>query len=164
MHEFILFSTPQNPPLMRFVFFLCLVSFSTCLSSQETTFQTNGPDDYREGLHAFTNAVIWKDYNTRLNEATLVIREGKVVDAGKNIAVPQGAVIHDMKGKFIYPSFIDIFSDYGMPEVQKPKNQEDPQLESNTKGAYGWNQAIHTEFYSSKNFTVNEKSAEELRK
>jgi imidazolonepropionase-like amidohydrolase len=149
---------------MRSAFVLCLLSSVLCLSSQETTFKTNGPDDYREGLHAFTNAVIWKNYNTRIDSGTLVIREGKIVDAGRNIALPKGAIVHDMSGKFIYPSFIDIFSDYGMPEVAKPKPQEDPQMESNTKGAYGWNQAIHTEFYSSKNFTVNEKSAEELRK
>ena len=25
----------------------------------------------------------------------------------------------DLKGKHIYPSFIDLFSDYGMPEIKK---------------------------------------------
>ena len=140
------------------------MTLASWLYSQETSFKTNGPDDYREGIHAFTNATIWKNYNTKLESATLVIREGTIVDAGVNISLPQGAIIHDMKGKFIYPSFIDIFSDYGMPEVPKTKGQEDPQLESNIKGAYGWNQTIHTDFYSSKNFTVNDKSADELRK
>jgi imidazolonepropionase-like amidohydrolase len=149
---------------MRNLILFSLLSLSFGLYSQETTFKTNGPDDYREGIHAFTNATIWKNYNTRIDSATLLIRDGKVVDAGRNIVLPAGAIVHDMKGKFIYPSFIDIFSDYGMPAFVRPKNQEDPQLESNTKGAYGWNQAIHSDFYSSKNFVVNEKSAEELRK
>jgi imidazolonepropionase-like amidohydrolase len=132
--------------------------------AQESTFKANGPDDYREGIHAFTNATIWKNYNTKIDSGTLVIRDGKIVEAGKGAAIPKGAIVHDMKGKFIYPAFIDIFSDYGMPEVQKPKNSEDPQMESNIKGAYGWNQAIHTDFHAYKNFTVNDKSAEELRK
>jgi hypothetical protein len=52
-----------------------------------------------------------------------------------------------MQGKFIYPSFIDLYTDYGMPEATKPKRSESPQLESNIKGAYGWNQAIHTDFH-----------------
>ncbi len=141
-----------------------LATLATCLFSQETTFKTNGPDDYREGIHAFTNATVWKSYNTKMDSATLVIRDGKVVDAGKSIAIPKGAIVHDMKGKFIYPSFIDIFSDYGMPDVVKPKWNEDPQIESNVKGAYGWNQAIHTEFHADRNFAVNDKAAEELRK
>lgn len=150
--------------MQKFVFLFWFLVLGSWLHSQETTFKTNGPDDYREGIHAFTNATIWKNYNTKLESATLVIRDGKIVDAGINIALPKGAILHDMKGKFIYPSFIDIFSDYGMPEVPKTKFQEDPQLESNIKGAYGWNQSLHTDFYSSKIFTVNDKSADELRK
>jgi hypothetical protein len=59
--------------------------------------------------------------------------------------------VHDMQGKFIYPSFIDLYTDYGMPETQRPKRNEFPQLESNVKGAYGWNQAIHTDFHGVKN-------------
>src|ERR1044072_9094218 len=102
--------------MKNFVFVLLFGTCSLILQAQpESTFKTNGPDDYREGLHAFTNATIWKNYNTRLDSATLVIRDGKVVEAGKRVAIPKGAVVHDMKGKFIYPSFIDIFSDYGMP-------------------------------------------------
>lgn len=147
--------------LLCFYLFLALGSW---LYAQETTFKTNGPDDYREGVHAFTNATIWKNYNTRIDSATLVIRDGKVVDAGKGVSIPKGAMIHDMTGKFIYPSFIDIYSDYGMPEVKKPANDWMPQMESNIKGAFGWNQAIHTDFQADKNFTSNEKAAEELRK
>ena len=150
--------------MRKFFFLHWFLVLGSWLYSQETTFKTNGPDDYREGIHAFTNAIIWKNYNTKIDSATLVIRDGKVVDAGKNISVPKGAIIHDLKGKFIYPSFIDIFSDYGMPEVVKPKWNEDPQMESNIKGAYGWNQAIHTDFHADRNFTVNEKTADELRK
>lgn len=150
---------------MRKVVFAFVSSILTSgLYSQETTFKTNGPDDYREGFHAFTHATICKAYNNRVDSATLVIRDGKVVEAGKNVVVPQGAIVHDLNGKFIYPSFIDIFSDYGMPDVQKPKWNEDPQMESNIKGAYGWNQAIHTDFHADRVFTVNDVKADELRK
>ncbi len=142
----------------------CFLLSTSRIYSQETTFKTNGPDDYREGIHAFVNATIWKNYNTRLDSATLLIREGKVTAIGQSIALPKGAIVHDMSGRFIYPSFIDIFSDYGMPEVQKPKYSDAPQMESNLKGAYGWNQAIHTDFHADENFVANSTAADELRK
>ncbi len=150
--------------MKRLFFFLCALGFLSATAQPETTFKTNGPDDYREGIHAFTNATIYKTYNTKVENATLVIRDGKVVDAGANVQVPKGAIVHDMKGKFIYPSFIDLFSDYGSPELEKHKYSEDPQIESNTKGAYGWNQAIHSDFHAYKNFAVNDGKADELRK
>ena len=141
-----------------------LLLYTSIVQSQETTFKTNGPDNYLEGLHAFTNATIFKDYQTKLQNATLLIRDGKVENIGTSVTLPAGAIVHDMQGKFIYPSFIDLYTDYGMPEATKPKRSESPQLESNIKGAYGWNQAIHTDFHGVKNFTTNATQAEDWRK
>lgn len=146
---------------------LYLLSCILYLSAQETTFKTNGPDDYREGKHAFIHATVYLTFNKKIDDAILLIENGRVkAVAQANFAgeLDGGYITHDMRGKFIYPSFIDIFSDYGMPEIQKAKNQEDPQMESNIKGAYGWNQSIHTDFHADRNFTVNDKAAEELRK
>ena len=143
-----------------------LLSPYSYLSAQETTFKTNGPDDYREGMHVFVNATLYKDYKTKIENATLVIREGKVVDAGAGVGIPMGAIVHDMKGKYIYPSFVDIFTDYGVPPTPKIMPSEDGgvQYESNIKGAYGWNQAIKADYEAYKNFIVNDSKADELRK
>ncbi len=141
-----------------------LLLTQTPLFSQETTFHRNGPDDYREGVHAFIHATLFKTYNTKITDATLLIRDGKVVDAGANVTIPKGAIIHDLKGKFIYPSFIDIYSSYGLPDPKRQPGNGSPQLESNIKGAYGWNQAIHADYSAIKNFTADDKKADELRK
>lgn len=138
-------------------------------SAQETTFKSNGPDDYRTGKHVFINATVYVRYDKKIDHATLFIENGKVVTvlaANQDLALPDaGAWIkHDMTGKYIYPSFIDLFSDYGMPEVKKEPRDWNPQMESNIKGAYGWNQAMHTDFHADRNFTTNDKSADELRK
>jgi imidazolonepropionase-like amidohydrolase len=159
-----LFSRLQNHRMHKSAILLAFSVFTMQLNAQETTFKANGPDDYREGVHAFTNATIWKDYKTKIDSATLLIRDGKVVEAGKGVALPKNAVVHDMSGRFIYPAFIDLFTDYGMPEVKKANNNWEPQMESNIKGAFGWNQAIHTDFNADKNFTVNNAGAEDLRK
>ena len=142
---------------------ILLVTQSSWLQAQETTFPTNGPDDYREGLHAFTHVTLFRDYKTKIENATLVIKNGKVVEAGAGVAVPVGAIVHNLKSKYIYPSFIDIYSDYGMPLVIKG-HTENPQMETNIKGAYNWNQAIRSDFEAYKVFQVSDTRADEFRK
>ena len=91
------------------------VLFASLLQAQET-FPVNGVADKREGCYAFTNATIIKDAQTTLTNATLVIRDGKIVSAGTEVLIPKDAVVIDCKDKYIYPSFIDIYTDYGMPQ------------------------------------------------
>jgi hypothetical protein len=91
----------------RFLFVCCLFC-STHLWSQ-TTFPVPAPSDPREGLYAFTHATLYVDYKTRLENATLLIRKGQVVDRGVNVSIPKDAVVIDCTGKSIYPAFIDIY-------------------------------------------------------
>ena len=148
-----------------FFFFSFLLSFSFGIA--QTTFPANDVADPRNNVFAFTNATIVKDGNTTLTNATLVIREGKIISAGNNVDVPKDAVIIDCKGKYIYPSFIDIYSDYGIPVAERTRNGFDyrapTQMNSNTKGAYDWNQAIKPETDASKIFAVDDSKAKPLR-
>ena len=82
---------------------------------------------------------------------------GLIVAAGTGAAIPKDAVVIDCSGKYIYPSFIDIYSDYGMPAPEREGAagrgrgagggdfRAPAQITSNTKGAFNWNQAIHPE-------------------
>jgi imidazolonepropionase-like amidohydrolase len=53
-----------------------------------------------------------------------------------------------------------------MPEIKRESfgRGGGPQMESNTKGAYGWNQSIRPETQADKLFTADGKAADELRK
>src|SRR6202042_3556978 len=88
--------------------------------------------------------------------------------AGK-VAIPSDAVVIDCSGKYIYPSFIDAYSDYGVPAPQREAraggfNFRGPsQIESNEKGAFGWNQAIRTDIDASRLFNVDDAKAKTLR-
>ncbi|MEP7168025.1 MAG: amidohydrolase family protein [Bacteroidota bacterium] len=145
-------------------FLLMVFLFAFSLAHAQKTFPVNGVNDERHLTYAFRNAKIFVDYKTMLDTATLLIRDGKILDAGKNLKIPEEAVVYDLKGKIIYPSFIDIFSDYGINVDKKiVDNKRAPQFISNTKGAYGWNQAIHPEIDAVKYFNADEKKAEELR-
>ena len=146
--------------------------FLTCnfllpkLNAQTETFPNNGAPNNVHSYYAFTNCTLHIDESTILNNATLLIKDGLVIDAAEKLSIPANAVVYNLKGKHIYPSFIDIYSDYGMPDA-RPSGQHRfgaPQMESNVKGAYGWNQAIKADADAYKVFTNNETKAEELRK
>src|SRR6476659_9331492 len=99
--------------------FAILFSVFINATSAQVTFPVNGIADPLQKSYAFINATIVKDANTTLQNATLIIRERKIVALGNNLAVPKDAVTIDCKGKYIYPSFIDIYSDYGIPVQQR---------------------------------------------
>ena len=158
----------ENKLFQKLAFAAVLLMGTTHLSAQ-VTFPENGISDPRHGHYAFTNATILKDATTTLTNGTLVIKDGKIIAVGNNIKVPAGAVEVDCKGKYIYPSFIDIYSDYGTP--QRPATtggggfnfNQAPQLETAVKGPYGWNQALKSDVDVYKVFSVNDATAKPLR-
>jgi len=133
----------------------------------QPTFPVNGVADPKTNSFAFTNATIIKDGQSTLTNATLVVKDGKIAAIGNNISVPKDAVLVDCKGKYIYPSFIDIYSDYGIAVPQRERagfNFGGPaQITSNQKGAFGWNQAIHSDAAASKLFVADDAKATPLR-
>jgi imidazolonepropionase-like amidohydrolase len=148
------------------IFFLGLL-FASLLQAQES-FPVNGVADKRESCYAFTNATILKDAQTTITNATLIIRDGKITAVGAGaIAIPKDAVVIDCRGKYIYPSFVDIYSDYGITQPQRTPggfNFGGPaQLTSNSKGALGWNQAVHPEVDAVKQFSIDQAKAKGLR-
>lgn len=145
--------------LLTLLLTLLVAKVSFC----QQTFPVNGINDERHLVYAFRNAKIFIDYKTIVDSATLLIRDGKVLDVGKNLKIPSGAVAYDLQGKMIYPSFIDIISDYGINIDKKTIDKRGPQFLSITKGAFGWNQAIRPETDAVKFFNADEKNAEELR-
>ncbi len=138
---------------------------SGTLSAQES-FPTNGVQDKRVDIYAFTNATIYVDYQTKIEGATLLIQDGFVVSAGTNVSVPKGAIVRDLSGKTIYPGFVDPYSSYGMPEVKRAgfNFMAPPQLDTKKEGAYGWNEAVKAEINAAELFKPSEKDAGELRK
>ncbi len=147
-------------------FFLCLLMGLGLKTLAQETFPFNGVEDHRERFYALTGATVFTTYNKKVENATLLIREGKVVSVLPAGPAPAGAVEVDIKGKTVYPAFIDLYSGYGMPEPkaegQKPDKQ--PQMLSNKEGAYAWNEALKPEFRAHEHFSPNEKAAEDYRK
>jgi imidazolonepropionase-like amidohydrolase len=150
-----------------FITILNIFLLSPLIFAQTQTFPRNGVQDERLDLYAFTNATIVTDANNMLEGATLIIRGSVIESVGKGLLIPQGATIVDLKGKRIYPSMVEAYSNYGVPEPTRTGTQGfrgEPQPETKKKGAYNWNQAINPEVDAANGFSINNTAAEELRK
>jgi imidazolonepropionase-like amidohydrolase len=136
----------------------------TSLFAQQT-YPVNGTYDIRQGLYAFTNANIVVSANKTINKGTLLIKGQTIQAAGNGVAVPKGYVVIDLKGKFIYPSLIDAFTAYGLPEPTRAGTGGRQSIFTSTKkGPYGWNEAIRPETQASTLFSADSRKAAELRK
>lgn len=139
--------------------FLLLLFVGTILPvSGQETYPIDGLRHETPSIHAFVNGVIVvKPGQTLAKDAVLLIRDGKVEAVGAGVSIPPDAVVHDLKGLWIYPGLIDPFSDFG----SKPQNTETSKRPRPTTLA--WNPAVSPEFRMSENLEFNAKKAAELR-
>ena len=155
---------------MRKQLLTALFALSALLTQAQKGFPVNGVADTREGLYAFTHATIVKDPQNTLSDATLLVKDGKIIAVGTSVNIPQESIVVDCSGKFIYPSFIDLYSDYGTP-MAAPMQRGGygggggytAQINSNQKGAFGWNQAIKADVNAASIFTADESKAKSMR-
>ncbi|MCS6991401.1 MAG: amidohydrolase family protein [Chitinophagales bacterium] len=129
----------------------------------QTTFPVHGVQDERQRHVALVNATIIPDAKTVLTSATLLIRQGRIVAVGTKVDIPSDATVIDATGYFIYPSFIELISDYGMPAQNTASRQDRLQLESAKKGAYYWNEAVRAEVKAHELFSQRADVAQQLR-
>ncbi|MCC6372872.1 MAG: amidohydrolase family protein [Bacteroidia bacterium] len=148
----------------RIIKLLLILAISANTALSQVTFPVNGAPNKSHTLYAFINANVMVDNETLIKNGVLLIKDGRVISAAEKTQVPKNAVVIDLKGKYIYPSFIDIYSEYGLAASKREHREGGPQMESNVKGAFGWNQAIRSHIESYKQFNHNISAAEELRK
>lgn len=152
---------------MRKLFYLFWMFLAVVQLSAQSSFPVNGSHDVRPEKFALTNATIHLHATKKLKNATLLVEGQTIQYVGTNKNIPKGYVTYDMEGKYIYPSFIDAFSTYGVkqPEANSSSSWGAPQVfESPKKGAYNWNAAIRPEIQAYKEFSIDEKEADALQK
>lgn len=152
--------------LLLYLYFAGCIAGIPILATAQPTFPVNGVAEPKDGHYAFTNATIVLENGEQLTGATMVIKNGKIIAVSKNVTIPRDAGVIDCSGKYIYPSFIDIYSDYGidLPQSQSRRGFGLPaQLSSNLKGAQGWNEALKSDVDAYKIFSANASKAEGLR-
>ncbi|NQY09019.1 MAG: amidohydrolase family protein [Flavobacteriales bacterium] len=147
----------------RILVLILLLFTSHQLAVSQETFHINGVANKTELVHAFTNAKIYLDHKTVIENATLIIKNQLIIGVGTDVKIPKGAVIHDLKGKVIYPSFIDLYSSYGMPKVKKHSGYGWQQYDKIDEDVNGWNMAIRAEVDAVELFEINDGAAKGYR-
>ena len=79
----------------------------------------------KNGTFALTNASIETVTKGVISNGTVVIDKGKIVAVGTDVQVPQGAVVIDCKGKWIYPGMIDSGTKAGLFEFGQVSQASD---------------------------------------
>ncbi len=154
--------------MMKKILLALALVFSTTILFAQQTYPVNGSFDIRPGQYAFINANIVVNANQTINNGVLLIKNQIIQSVGTATAIPKGYVVIDLKGKYVYPSLVDAFTSYGVPETQRGAGGfgggRQSIFTSTKKGAYNWNEAIRPETEVKNIFSVDTKKADDMRK
>lgn len=154
---------------MKKILLAFVLVFTTSVLFAQQTYPVNGSFDVRSGMYAFTNATIVVNANQTISNGVLLIKDKVIQSVGTGTSIPKGYVVIDLKGKYIYPSLIDAFTSYGIPEAQRATPTggffgRQSVFTSTKKGAYSWNESIRPETEARTMFSIDTKKADDLRK
>lgn len=148
----------------RRLFALAFLWCSAALFSQDYFPENSGVKSKNNNYTAFTNAKIFVTPTQIIDGGTLLIQDGIVKQVGKSVTLPKNTVMVDLKGYSIYPSFIDVYSKFG---VEQPKKKSGggrtAQYDSNREGFY-WNDHVMPENDAIQKFKYDDEKAKALRK
>lgn len=154
--------TPTKLYCMKFKnLFLGLCFVSVTAMGQDYFPKNDGVKVTNNNYTALTNARVYVSPTQIIDHATLLIKEGKVVSVGAQVNIPLQAVVTDLKGKTIYPSFIDLYSDFGVSTPKSSGGGRGSQYDPSREGFY-WNDHIMPENNAIDAFSFNNKEAKEL--
>jgi imidazolonepropionase-like amidohydrolase len=148
--------------LTAFAALLTLLVVAIANAQQNQT--PNGVADDRAGAYALTNANIYQPDGSVLRASTLLIREGKIVQVDESRNVPNGYFEIDLDEKYIYPGFIDIYTEYGIPPLERESGGGGVENLFPSDQAFNVNDAIKSNFRASTTFVPDEELREKYRR
>lgn len=147
--------------ILKLSVFLWLPFVTQTLWAQ-SSFPNNGPANPLPNYFALTQVNIQTKPGELLQNASIVVKDGKIEAIGIGISIPKEAKIINASGKYIYASFIDLFSDYGIEPFGLNQNGRTQFYENNKKGAYAWNDAVKSYQEAANVFKVDDKKSKLL--
>ena len=83
------------------------------VKAQETVY----PAPKQVGSTVITNATVHVGNGQVLNNATVVVTDGKIAAVGTNVSIPPGSTQINAQGKHVYPGIILPVSNLGLVEI-----------------------------------------------
>ena len=84
---------------------------------------------------AITGGTVYPVSGPKIENATVLIRDGRIAAVGANVAVPAGATRIDAAGKWVTPGFIDGAGQMGLREIGAVQNTNESALRGNDVAA-----------------------------
>ncbi|HEA29671.1 MAG TPA: amidohydrolase [Leeuwenhoekiella sp.] len=141
-------------------------SFLLCgflLQAQDYFPKNDGVITENNNYTVFKNATLHLNPSETVENGMLVVQQGKITAVGKSVSMPDHAVVIDLQGKHIYPSFIETYSDFGIEKPKRKSNGRSPQYQPTREGYY-WNDHIRPETNALDDFKYDNKTAEAMLK
>jgi len=149
--------------MMKLLYALVFFLLGMYAYAQET-YPLNGTAEKDIQYTALTKVIAHVSPSEQIDNATVLLYKGEIFAVGQDLKIPAGSIIYSLEGKHVYPGFIDLNSDLGMPENKgRAAWSPRPQYESNRKGAFGWNQALLSDVDAAALYTIDSKSADAYR-
>ena len=141
---------------------ISLVFILTSLLSFGQDGPSNGVSESKVNYFALQHVNVYVSPNEYIENATILIKGDKIEKIGKMILLPDACVEIDMEGQTILPAFIELYTNVALPKPANGSEGYRPQMESNNKGAYYWNESIHPEIEAASLFKIDTKANENL--
>jgi imidazolonepropionase-like amidohydrolase len=142
---------------------------SVVLTAQTSTTVIDGLRSKNTRLIAFTNVTVVTEPGTRIENATILIRNERIEAVGTNVSIPAGADVRDARGQWVYAGFIDPIADVKAlagggrgGDSHNPWEDEGPNTPPAT-GAQHWNQAVRPERRATAELRVSDAAVRDLR-
>ncbi|MFB9051898.1 amidohydrolase family protein [Formosa undariae] len=146
----------------KLLFALLLITVSNLVNAQDYFPESKGVKSNNHNYTAFINAKIYVTPTTVIESGTLLIKDGKIVSAKAGLTLPKNTVIIDAKNKTIYPSFIDVYSDFGVSIPSRTGGHGRSAQYDATRDGFYWNDHIMPETDAVETFKFDNKKATEL--
>jgi imidazolonepropionase-like amidohydrolase len=160
----ILLVKTNKEPMKRIVALIFLLIFIPKINAQEYFPNNESVQNKNNNFTAFTNAKIFVSPTQIIEKGTLLIQNGKVIAAGTSVNIPKNTITVNLEGKSIYPSFIDMYTSFGMEKPKKTEGSRQSQSYDTKREGYYWNEHIRSEVNAYDNFNYDQPKAEELLK
>ncbi len=150
------------------------------MQAQQDNAPVVGVSDKRAEVYGLKNARVVVDYQTTIENADILISEGRIEAIGANLTFPKGTIIYDLSGKTVYPSFVDVYAgNFGVKVQQASSASANPYaaMMTQVQGGRGgsqvpateariadyWNDGINASYDVTSEFIPDPKTAGEYR-
>ena len=148
----------------KILLLLILGIFIPKINAQDYFPNNEGVQNKNSNFIVFTNAKIYVTPTQIIEKGNLLIQNGKVVGVGAAITIPKNCMTINLEGKSIYPSFIDIYTDFGIEKPASNSNFVRGALYDTKREGYYWNENIRSEINAYENYKYDQAKAEEFLK